>query len=107
MQVIDEIIEEPTGGAHRNKEQAISSAKKVLIKYLEEFEKYTREEIFEQRKKKFLSIGKEKTFTVFSKGTSWIREDNFFVSIKEILFRYRKELIVVAVLMLTAFLFLF
>ena len=32
MQIIDEIIKEPAGGAHRNKEQAILSAKKVLNK---------------------------------------------------------------------------
>ncbi len=107
MQIIDEIIKEPVGGAHRNKEQVILSTKEVLIKYLEEFKKYTREEIFEQRKKKFLSIGKEKTFTVFSKGTSWNSEDNFFVPIKKILFRYRKKLIIVTMLMLAAFLFLF
>jgi len=88
MQIIDEIIKEPAGGAHRNKEQAILSAKKVLIKYLEEFKKYTREEIFEQRKQKFLSIGKEKTLSVFSKGVSLIEKDNFFGSIKEILFKY-------------------
>jgi hypothetical protein len=77
------------------------------MKYLEEFKKYKREEIFEQRKKKFLSIGKEKPFTVFSKRTSWIGEDKFFVPIKEILFRYRKKLIIVTMLMLAAFLFLF
>ena len=63
--------------------------------------------LLEQRKKKFLNIGKEKTFTVFSKGTSWIRKDNFFISIKEILFRFKKELVVAALLMLVAFLFLF
>ena len=107
MQIIDEIIKEPAGGAHRNKEQAILSIKKALMKYLEEFTKYTREEIFEQRKKKFLNIGKEKTFTIFSKGTSWVRKDNFFTFIKEILFKFKKELVIVTLLMLMAFLFLF
>ena len=107
MKIIDEIIKEPIGGAHRNKEEVIFSTKEILIKYLEEFKKYTREEIFEQRKEKFLSIGKEKTLSVFSKGTSLIGKDNFFGSIKEILFKFRKELIIVALLMLVAFLFLF
>ena len=107
MQIIDEIIKEPAGGAHRNKEQAILSIKKALMKYLEEFTKYTREEIFEQRKKKFLNIGKEKTFTIFSKRTSWVRKDNFFTFIKEILFKFKKELVIVTLLMLMAFLFLF
>ena len=62
MQIIDEIIEEPLGGAHRNKEETILPTKKILMKYLEEFRKYTREEIFEHRKKKFLSIGRSKGF---------------------------------------------
>ena len=107
MQIIDEIIKEPVGGAHRNREQAILSIKEALIKYLEEFKKYTREEIFEQRKKKFLNIGKEKTFTIFTKGTSWIKKENFFIVFKEILFKFKKEIVVVALLMLMAFLFLF
>ena len=107
MQIIDEIIKEPAGGAHRNKEHAVLSAKKALIKYLEEFTKYSREEIFEQRKKKFLSIGKEKTFTSFSKGVSWIRKDDFFTLIKEILFKFKKELIIIALLTFTVILFLF
>jgi len=53
---------------------------------IEEFKKYTREEIFEQRKEKFLSIGKRKAFTIFSKESDWIAKDNFFVFVKEILF---------------------
>ena len=35
MQIIDEIIKEPAGGAHRNKDQVISLTKGILIKYLE------------------------------------------------------------------------
>ena len=77
------------------------------MKYLDEFKKFSREEIFEQRKKKFLDIGKEKTFTVFSKGTSWIKKDNFFMPIKEILFKYKIKLIIAILLTLMVFLFLF
>ena len=106
MQIIDEIIKEPAGGAHRNKQNAILSTKEVLIKSLEEFEQYTREEIFEQRKKKFLSIGKEKTLTMFSKGTGWIRKDNFF-PLKEFLFKFKKEFIIIALLNFAVILFLF
>ena len=35
--------------------------------YLNEFSSFSREEIFEQRKKKFLDIGKQKSFTEFLK----------------------------------------
>ena len=47
---------------------------------LEEFKKYTRQEILEQRKEKFLKIGKQKTFQVFSTKRKWITESNFFLS---------------------------
>ena len=66
--IIDEIIEEPLGGAHRNKEQIISYTREVLTKYLDEFLNYKREDIFNQRKNKFLDIGKQKSFTQLFKG---------------------------------------
>jgi len=106
MKIIDEIIKEPTGGAHRNKEQVIFSIKEILTKYLEEFRKHRREEILEQRKKKFLNIGQERTFTIFSKKRDWIVKDDFFVSVKEILFKHKKELIIGVFIILVGIAFL-
>jgi len=105
MKIIDEIIKEPTGGAHRNKDQVIFSTKVMLTKYLEEFTKYTKQEILEQRKKKFLNIGKQKTFTVFSKQSGWMAKNNFINSAKETMIKYKKELVIVAILLLTGILF--
>ena len=31
--IIDEIIQEPTGGAHRNKEEAVLFTRKILLKH--------------------------------------------------------------------------
>ena len=107
MEIIDEVITEPIGGAHRNKEQVIFSTKEVLIKYLEEFKKYTGEEIFEQRKEKFINIGKQKFFKVFSSKTYWTKKDNLFEFSKEILSKFKKELIIVILLIVTVFLYLF
>ena len=107
MKIIDEIIKEPIGGAHRNAEAIILSTKKILVKHLEEFKKYTGEELHEQRKEKFLSIGKQKTFKLFSDHTRWIKRDNFIAHAKEMLFRFKKELIIVIVLVFTTLLFLF
>ena len=76
MQIIDEVIKEPIGGAHRNKEQIISSTKEVLKRCLQEFKEYSREEILEKRKEKFLSIGKQKSFKVFSDNVYWTKKDN-------------------------------
>ena len=100
MKIIDEIIKEPTGGAHRNKEQTISSTRKILAKYLEEFKECNGEEILEQRRKKFLSIGKEKVFSVFPKVTSFISQDNFFLSVKKVFLKFKKEIIIVASLII-------
>ena len=105
MEIIDEVITEPIGGAHRNREQVIFSTKEVLIKYLEEFKKYTGEEIFEQRKEKFINIGKQKFFKVFSSKTYWIKKDNLFEFSKEILSKFKKELIIVILLIVTVFLY--
>ena len=77
MGVIDEVIEEPLGGAHRNKEQIVSLVKNSIKKYLEEFLGYEKEKIFEQRKNKFLEIGKQSSFTEFLKFEgSLIKKDN-------------------------------
>ena len=78
----------------------------LIIKSLDEFKEYTREEIFELRKKKFLKIGKDKTFTIFSKGTEWIKKDSFFVSFKESLFKFKKEIMLIILLAFVIFLFL-
>ena len=100
MKIIDEIIKEPTGGAHRNKEQTISSTRKILVKYLEEFKEYNGEEILEQRRKKFLSIGKGKVFSVFPKGTSFISQDNLFLSTKKFFLKFKKEIIIIILLII-------
>jgi len=102
MQIIDEVIKEPIGGAHRNKDQIISSTKEVLNRYLEEFKKYSREEIFNKRKEKFLGIGKQKFYTAFSDKTPWIKKDNFFILLK-----YKKILTISILIILLGIWFLF
>ena len=100
IRIIDEIIQEPIGGAHRNKKQ-------VLIKYLEEFKNYTREEIFEQRKKKFLNIGRQKSFITSSKDEiSLVEKDNFFALVKKNCLEYKNKLIIIFLLFVIVGLFL-
>ena len=107
MKIIDEIVKEPTGGAHRNKEHVVSSTREILLKYLDEFKQYSGEEILKQRKEKFLSIGKQKAFTVFSKESKWILGDNFFIFVKKILFKFYKELIIIFLLIFFLIFFYF
>ena len=60
--IIDNIIEEPTGGAHRNQEEISEKVKDTIIENLIFFEKMSPEEVFEHRKNKFLKIGREGGF---------------------------------------------
>ena len=107
IHIIDEIIQEPPGGAHRNKEQVVSLTKIALIKHLEEFKNYTREEIFEQRKTKFLNIGRQKSFTAFSEDeTGLVAKDNFFALVRENCLKYKNKLIIVFLLFVVVSLFL-
>ena len=100
MQIIDEIITEPVGGAHRNKDQMISTTKEILIKYLEEFNKFSRDEIFEQRKEKFLNIGKDESFKIFSNHSLRIGKNNIFISMKKALYKFKKEIVLIIFLAL-------
>jgi len=106
MKIIDEVIKEPIGGAHRNKDQVIISTKDILMKHLEEFKKYNREEIIDQRRQKFLSIGKHKSFKVFSNKISWKNKTNFFGDLLEILFSFKKEIIIFTILIIFLLFFL-
>jgi acetyl-CoA carboxylase carboxyl transferase subunit alpha len=107
LKIIDEIITEPTGGAHRNKEEIIFSTREVLEKYLDEFSSYTQDEILENRKQKFLGIGKQSTFNVFSNQTDWIKKSNFLGLIKDIFTKFKKELLIIILLAIVTALFVF
>ena len=60
--IIDEVIEEPTGGAHRDRDLILNSVKLSIQKNLNEFNFMSRDEILLHRKNKFLSIGRNKGF---------------------------------------------
>ena len=99
-QIIDEIIVEPTGGAHRNQENVIENCKKTLLKYLEEFKGYSREQIFEQRKNKFLNIGTQKSFSIFSGEENWLSKEKFLEKLKNIFMKKNKKSILIFFLLI-------
>ena len=68
LNIIDEIIEEPIGGAHRDKDKILNSVKISIEKSLVEFSDLSREEVLEKRKNKFLSMGRSKG--LYSTGKS-------------------------------------
>lgn len=57
LQVIDDIIIEPAGGAHRHPEKAIESVKKALLKGIKEIQKSSSEKMMENRFEKFRQMG--------------------------------------------------
>ncbi len=60
LKVIDEIIKEPVGGAHRDKDLILKSVSNSLSTNLDYFQSMSGEEIFNSRKNKFLRIGRGK-----------------------------------------------
>ena len=79
LKIIDEIIEEPAGGAHRDKEKVLRNVKNSIEKSLIEFSDLGRDEILENRKNKFLSIGRTKgLYTNNNKSDKLILQTNTF-----------------------------
>ena len=62
LKVIDEIISEPLGGAHRDRDLIIENVKKSLTQNLESFKQKSPEEIINERREKFLKIGRDRGF---------------------------------------------
>ncbi len=97
--VIDEIISEPIGGAHRDRDLCLNNVRKSIQKNLDAMESMSRDEIFYHRKNKFLSVGR-------SKGFASSLEVNKNLTMKEsllqkIILRFQKfKLQAVAVLLL-------
>ena len=62
LKVIDEIIPEPIGGAHRDRDLILDNVRKSIENNLKKFSNMTRDDIFNHRKNKFLEIGRNKGF---------------------------------------------
>ncbi|MGZ9583233.1 acetyl-CoA carboxylase carboxyltransferase subunit alpha [Paenibacillus marinisediminis] len=61
MEIVEEVIPEPRGGAHKDVPAASEEIKKALIKHLAELMPMTADELREDRYDKFRKIGKFKT----------------------------------------------
>ena len=62
LKIIDEIILEPVGGAHRDRDLILENLRISILKNLDDFKNLSSEEIFNQRKNKFLKIGRSDGF---------------------------------------------
>jgi acetyl-CoA carboxylase carboxyl transferase subunit alpha len=55
--VIDGIIPEPPGGAHRHPDKVLDETRGAIAQFLKDFEGHGRLEVREHRREKFLAIG--------------------------------------------------
>jgi acetyl-CoA carboxylase carboxyl transferase subunit alpha len=55
--VVDKVIKEPLGGAHRDKKKALEEVKKTLLEEITTFQKIGRQEIKKLRSEKYINMG--------------------------------------------------
>ena len=55
--VVDKVIKEPLGGAHRDKKKALEEVKKSLLEEIIAFQKIDRQKIKKQRSEKYINMG--------------------------------------------------
>ena len=79
LDIIDDIIPEPIGGAHRDKDLILDNVRNSLEKNLEFFKTMDKDEILNHRKNKFLSIGRGNGFSTKSGiSENLIMKENMF-----------------------------
>ena len=97
--IIDEIIEEPIGGAHRDRDRTLENIRVSLTKHLENFKNFTENEVILQRKNKFLQIGRNSGFSIKSDINSGLSlKKNNLDNIVENIFKYKRILIIISAL---------
>tara|TARA_B100000029_G_C17373399_1_gene887003 strand:- start:436 stop:981 length:546 start_codon:yes stop_codon:yes gene_type:complete len=97
--IIDEIIIEPTGGAHRDKELSLSNVRLAIKKNLDELKSMTSDEIFSHRKNKFLSLGRKKGFISKTiEDENLIMKEDFIKKLIKEIEKYKYQIIFIFVL---------
>jgi len=100
LKVIDEIIPEPVGGAHRDKDLILNNVKNSIINNLNDFNSMNKEEVLNHRKNKFLSIGRSKGFVMESASDDSLHmKQNFADIIKIKIIKNKNQLIIVAIIL--------
>ena len=82
--IVDSVIKEPLGGAHRDKKALLDEIKKSIRKNLRELSELSREDILNHRKQKFLSIGRKKGLVKnIDSRDRMTMEENVFSNLKQ------------------------
>jgi acetyl-CoA carboxylase carboxyl transferase subunit alpha len=103
LNIVDEIIEEPIGGAHRDKEKTLENIHNSIKRNLENFEKLSKEEIILQRKNKFLQIGRGGGFSSRSDsapGSISFQKNNFDIFLDKVKKNKKLSIVLLAIIFL-------
>ena len=104
LQIVDEIIDEPVGGAHRDRNLILENIRNSISKNLKNFTSMTAEEIYNDRKNKFLRIGRTEGFMSNLDEISSLKPlENKF----DLILKFKKILIPVIILGIVALLVFF
>ena len=57
MKLVDQIIKEPLGGAHTDREKTFSSVKDAIVKSYDELKNLSPKELVNQRMEKYANMG--------------------------------------------------
>ena len=108
LKVIDEIISEPLGGAHRDKDLILNNVRNSITNNLNDFSSMSKDEVLNHRKNKFLSIGRSKGFISETETDDSLHmKQNFLDILKIKIIKNKNQLIIASiVLILTALIFL-
>ncbi len=107
LKVIDEIITEPLGGAHRDRDLMLQNLRDSIFKNLEYFKDLSADAIMNERKNKYLKIGRNKGFISNSEDLNTLTiKDNNIIKI----FKSKKTYIIAglfSVFLLSLIIFIF
>ena len=107
LEIIDEIIPEPLGGAHRDKDLILDNVHEAIDRNLNKFLTLDDNEILNQRKNKFLDIGRNKGFSSKNeKQDKLISNYNFFQKLKKNYY-FDKKIILILLFVLLLILLIF
>jgi acetyl-CoA carboxylase carboxyl transferase subunit alpha len=108
LRIIDGIISEPLGGAHRDRDLILNNVRSSILDNLYSFDSMSREEIFDDRKNKFLSIGRSRGFINRPTNSSNLSiDENFIDKLKNKIFKNKKFLFgIILILLIVSLYFL-
>jgi len=103
LNVIDEIISEPLGGAHRDKDLILNNVRNSITNNLNDFSSMSKDEVLNHRKNKFLSIGRSKGFVSETKTDDSLHmKQNLLDILKIKIIKNKNQLIIVAIILMIA-----